>query len=195
MPTPSAFAKRLASIAQEQHAKFQFVNEADSELCKQIKKWTEDIGGEFFSCTSPKHPWSAVFVSWCVKQAGATKKEFEFSKAHSVFVHKAIQNALNGEGVFHGLDISAHAPNVGDIIQHNRGGKKFDFAHARKNKNYFSHSVIVVEVGEDTKGRFAFCIGGNESDSIRRTVVRLTPQGFVRQRENNPFICVIKTLK
>lgn len=192
---PSAFARRLASIAEEQHARFQFVNEADPELCKQIEKWTKDIGGAFVSCTSPDHPWSAVFVSWCVKAAGATKSEFEFSKAHSVFVHKAIQNALNGTGVFHGLEITAHAPRVGDIIQHNRGGTKFNFAHARKNKHYKSHSVIVVEVGQDAQGPFAFCIGGNERDAIRRSVVRLTSQGLIRQRNGNPFICVIKTLK
>ena len=48
---------------------------------------------------------------------------------------------------------------------------------------------------EDTQGGFAFCIGGNESDSIRRTVVRLTPQGLIKQREGNSFICVIKNLK
>jgi hypothetical protein len=134
-------------------------------------------------------------VSWCVKQAGATKQEFEFAMAHSVFVHKAIHNALNTTGVFHGLDITAHPPNVGDIIQHNRGNKKFDFAHARKNKQYMSHSVIVVEIGQDNQGGFAFCIGGNESDSVRRTVVRLDPQGFIKQRAGNPFICVIKNLK
>jgi len=193
MPTSSAFAKRLATIAQDQHAKFQFTNEADPKLCKQIKKWTEEIGFTFSSCTSV--PWSAVFVSWCIKQAGATSAEFKFAMAHSVFVNRAIKNALNGQGVFHGLDISAHPPNVGDIIQHNRGGNRFDFAFARTHTNYFSHSVIVVEVGQDTQGRFAFCIGGNESDSIRRTVVRLNAHGFIKQRAGNPFICVIKDLK
>lgn len=44
MATPSSFAIKLASIAEEQHSKFQFVNEADPTLCKQIKKWTKDIG-------------------------------------------------------------------------------------------------------------------------------------------------------
>ena len=193
MPPPSPFAKRLASIAQEQHAKFQFTNEADPLLCKQIKKWTEDIGFQFTSCT--KVPWSAVFVSWCVQRAGATKSEFKFSMAHSVFVNQAIKNALNGVGVFHGLEITAHAPNVGDIIQHNRGNNNFDFAFARTHANYFSHSVIVIEIGQDNLGRFAFCIGGNESDSVRRSVVRLNSQGFIKQRDGNPFICVIKTLK
>jgi hypothetical protein len=193
MPTPSAFAKKLATIAQDQHTKFQFTNEADPTLCKQIKKWTEDIGFAFTSCTTV--PWSAVFVSWCVKQAGATKAEFKFAMAHSVFAHQAIQNGLSGTGVFQGFDISAQAPNVGDIIQHNRGGKKVSFAFAKANKNYTSHSVIVVEIGQDTQGGFAFCIGGNESDSVRRSVVRLDSKGFIKQRDGNPFICVIKTLK
>jgi hypothetical protein len=191
MATP--FATRVASIAQQQHAKFQFTNEADPALCKQIERWTEDIGFPFNSCTGV--PWSAVFISWCVKQAGATKAEFKFAMAHAVFVNQAIKNASNGLGVFHGLDITAHAPGVGDIIQNNRGGNRFDFAFAKTHTSYLSHSAIVIEVGQDTQGHFAFCVGGNESDSIRRTVVRLNAQGFVKQREGNPFICVIKNMK
>jgi hypothetical protein len=189
----TAFATRVATIAQQQHARFQFTNEADPALCKQIQRWTEDIGFPFNSCTGV--PWSAVFVSWCVKQAGAAKAEFKFAMAHSVFVHQAIRNAANSQGVFHGLDITAHAPAVGDIIQNNRGGNHFDFAFARTHTNYVSHSAIVIEVGQDTQGRFAFCVGGNESDSVRRTVVRLNAQGFIRQRDGNPFICVVKNLK
>jgi hypothetical protein len=134
-------------------------------------------------------------VSWCVKESGATASEFKFSKRHSVFVHSAIQNAITGRGVFHGLEINAHPPNVGDIIQHNRNGARFSFDHARTHSQYASHSVIVIEIGQDSESPFALCIGGNEGDAIRRTVVRLTPQGLVRQRGRNPFICVIKTLK
>jgi hypothetical protein len=156
---PSAFAKKLASVAQQQHTKFQFTNEADPTLCKQIKKWTEDIGFAFSSCT--KVPWSAVFISWCVKQAGAVKSEFRFAMAHSVFVNQAIKNALNGDGVFQGFDISVQKPAVGDIIQNNRRGNTFDFAFARTHTQYESHSAIVVEIGQDTQGGFAFCVGGN----------------------------------
>jgi hypothetical protein len=192
---PTAFAGRLASIARDRHNRFQFVNEADPVLCGQIRNWTVDIGGAFVSCTSNAHPWSAVFVSSCVKEAGATHSEFKFSKSHSVFVHKAIQDGDRGRGVFHGLEISDHAPNVGDIIHHNRGGGTFSFNDAKENSQYASHSVIVVEIGQDELGRFALSIGGNEGDAIRRTKVRLTPQGFVQQRGRNPFISVIKTLK
>jgi hypothetical protein len=53
----------------------------------------------------------------------------------------------------------------------------------------------VIEIGQDNQGGFAFCVGGNESDSVRRSVVRLNAQGFIKQRDGNPFICVIKNLK
>jgi hypothetical protein len=82
-----------------------------------------------------------------------------------------------------------------DPTYNNRGGNHFDFAFAKTHTSYLSHSAIVIEVGQDTQGRFAFCVGGNESDSIRRTVVRLNTQGFIRQREGNPFISVIQNLK
>ena len=191
MPTP--FAKRLASIAQEQHNKFQFTNEADPLLCKQIRNWTVEIGFTFSSCTTVA--WSAVFVSWCVKQAGATKAEFKFAMSHSVFVNQAIKNAVNGVGVFQGFDISAQPPAVGDIIQNNRRGNNFNFVFAKTHSQYESHSVIVIEIGQDNLGGFAFCVGGNESDSVRRSVVRLDSRGFIKQRDGNPFICVIKDLK
>ena len=192
MPT-SPFAKKLAAVAQEQHDTFHMMDEADPGLCKQIKKYWTDLNLGFTSCVTV--PWSAVFVSWCVKKAGATATEFKFAAAHSVFVHEAIRNAVNGQGVFHGLEITAHPPAVGDIIQNNRGGTTHDFAFAKTHKNYQSHSAIVVEVGQDADGGFALVIGGNEGNSIRRTVVRLTAGGLIKQRASNPFICVIETLK
>lgn len=195
LAAPSAFADRLASVARGLHERLSSVNEADPELCAAIKRWTEGIGATFVSCTSNNHPWSAVFVSWCVKEAGATAAEFKFSTQHSVFVHKAIKDADTGTGVFHGLRISDHAPNVGDIVHHNRGGATFTFDDAKRSSDFPSHSVIVVDIGEDEMGRFALCIGGNESDSVRTTKVRLTSEGFVRPRGRNPFICVIQTLK
>jgi hypothetical protein len=193
MSAPSEFALKLAAIAKEQHTTFHLLDEADPELCSQIEKYWEDLNLGFTSCVTV--PWSAVFVSWCVKQAGATAAEFKFAAAHSVFVHKAIENARNQTGVFRGREITAHPPSIGDIIQNNRGGTDHNFAFARDNENYASHSAIVVEIGQDATGRFALTIGGNEGNSIRQTIVRLTTEGFIRQRASNPFICIIATMK
>jgi hypothetical protein len=193
MPQPSAFARKLADVAFAQHNRFHMTNEADPFLCRQIRKYWDDLGLGFTSCT--RVPWSAVFVSWCVKSAGATSLEFKFSAAHSMFVHRAIRNANAMTGVFRGVDVSAAEPAVGDIIQNNRNGATFDFAFAAANTQYASHSAIVVEIGQDSAGRFALTIGGNEADSIRRTVVRLRADGRIKQRQSNPFICLIRNLK
>jgi len=189
----SPFTMQLAAVAEEQHRLFHLLDEADPILCRQIKKYWTDLRLGFESCVSV--PWSAVFVSWCVKQAGATAAEFKFAAAHSVFVFEAIKNARNGTGVFRGVDITADMPSVGDIIQKNRGGTTHDFDFARTHRNYNSHSAIVVETGNDAEGRYALTTGGNEGNSVRQTVIRLTPQGFIRQRVNNPFICLVKNLK
>jgi hypothetical protein len=192
MPEPSAFAKKLAGIANEQFQLFRDQDEDDPGLSKQIKKWYAALGFKFESVSVP---WSAVFVSWCVHNAGATKLEFEFAMAHAVFVHQAIQNGLSHTGVFQAFDISAVAPQVGDIIQNNRQGNSFDFNFARTHKKYPSHSAIVVATGQDEGGNFALTVGGNEGNAVGRKRVRLTAAGLLKQRPTNSFICVIKNLK
>lgn len=190
MPTP--FALKLADVAFQQHNTYHMMDEADPLLSAQIKKYWTGISPGFTSVTVA---WSAVFVSFCVKQAGATAAEFKFAPSHSKFVHQAIQNAINGVGVFQAFNIAGKTPEIGDIIHNNRGGHTFNFAFATANKNYESHSAIVVQTGQDSRGKFAMTIGGNESNSIRRTLVRLDENGFIIQRNVNPYISIIKNLK
>ena len=187
------FAKKLVDTAQQQYATYKNMDEAETQLCKQIQKYWTESGHKFTSCVSV--PWSAVFVSWCVKQAGATAAEFKFAQSHSKFVHKAISNALQNTGVFRGYKITEYQPKPGDIIQNNRGGKTFDYEHAKKHDGYESHSAIVIEVGEDNNGKYALTIGGNEGDSIRVKEVRLDKNGFVIPRKLHSFISIIENLK
>ena len=96
---------------------------------------------------------------------------------------------------FRGVEIAADSARVGDIIQNNRGGTSNDFAFAKANANYPSHSAIVVARGEDHLGKFALTVGGNESNSIRRVRVQLNDDGSVRQRATNAYICILKNQK
>ena len=189
---PSKFAKKLASTAQGQFDQFHLIDENDPPLSGQIKKYWTTLGLDF---PGVEEPWSAVFVSFCVKTAGASAAEFKFAAAHSVFVHKAIQNASRGTGVFRGVKITDQPVAVGDIVQNNRQGNDFDFNFAKANTDYKSHSAIVISVGEDARGKFAFTIGGNESDSIRMKRVTLNPDGTIKQRSTSSYICLVKNLK
>lgn len=192
VPAPSTFAARLAAIAQREYDDYHIYDENDPALAQRIKHYWDTLG---FAFPGVGTAWSAVFVSYCVKVAGATSAEFEFAAAHSIFVHKAIQNRDNSVGVFRAYDIPEESARVGDIIQNNRGGSSHDYSFARTNTAYISHSVIVVARGADAHGKFAITVGGNESDSVRRQIVRLNDDGSVTQKPNHYYICLIKDLK
>jgi len=192
VPAASTFAARLAAIAEEELTNFHDLVETDPQLRHRIQHYYSTLG---FTFESVSVAWSAVFVSFCVEAAGATAQEFDFAMAHSIFVHKAIQNASHNTGVFRGVPIGAGAVRVGDILQNNRGIHNFNFAFAANTLNYESHSAIVVRRDEDASGKFAETIGGNESNSIRKVKVRLHPDGTVVQRSADSFICLIKDLK
>lgn len=184
------YQKRLASIAQLQYQKYRLLRENEPPLSTQIEAYWTDLGLPFPGVSTA---WSAVFVSWCVKQAGATPQQFPFSSQHSRFVHAAIKNARNGSGVFHGHEVGAYAPKLGDIVQNNRAGNRYDFRHAETHVSYASHSAVVYEVGVDNRGRYLRTIGGNESDSVGMKEVRLDSAGRIK----NPaglYIAVIETL-
>lgn len=192
MPS-TPFAKKLVDTAQQQYVTFKNMDEAEPQLCKQIQKYWTGTGFKFTSCVSV--PWSAVFVSWCVKQAGAIASEFRFAQSHSVFVYKAISNALQDTGVFRGRKVNEYQPKPGDIIHNNRGGNIYDYEYAKKHADYLSHSAIVIEVGEDNNGKYTLTVGGNEGDSIRVKEIRLDKNGFIKQRKINPYIAIIENLK
>lgn len=186
---PTAFQKKLATIAQTQFDRFRLFRENQEPLASQIRDYWRGID----TFPGVGVAWSAVFVSWCMKQAGATASQFKFSSAHSRFIHAAIANASNNTGVFHGRELGQHAPKVGDILQNNRSGGSVDFRFAATHKQYKSHSAIVMEVGVDNRGKYLRTIGGNESDSVGMKEVRLTQAGLVRN-PNGLYISVIETL-
>lgn len=188
----SKFEKDLATVASGEYEAYRFFSESDAELAERIERYWTTLGYKFAGVGVA---WSAVFVCYCLKTAGASKKEFRFSARHAEFVRWAIANAQAGNGLFRAYPIAECAPSIGDIIHNNRGGNSHDYGYAAEHDDYESHSAIVVDTGHDVSGRFATTIGGNESDSIRRKRVALNEDGLIVQRAANPFIAVVQTLK
>ncbi len=106
--------------------------------------------------------------------------------------------------VFVGLvptGVGAVAPAVGDLIGFTRERSVDDYAdaldQARAGGGYASHFDVVTEI----RGNRLKCIGGNVSDSVTESTVRLT-DGFLPilpfkfnsagQVLSGPYICVIK---
>jgi hypothetical protein len=190
----SIFATRLAALAETEFNTYNGIHETQPRMAARIKKYWTDIGLSF---PGVGVAWSAVFVSFLVKSAGATAAEFDFSARHSEFVFAAIRNFTNGTGVFRGQEVKNYAPKIGDIIQNNRSGNTYDYAFAKAHPGYKSHSAIVVEEGMDGFGRYVRTVGGNESNTVDDKIVRLKSNGLINQPSADPtrFISIIQTLK
>jgi hypothetical protein len=184
------FQKRLAAQARAEYDRFRLLRENQEPLASRIAQYWRDLG---FAFPGVQVAWSAVFVSWCVRSAGATAEQFKFAKAHSQFVFVAIQNESAGTGVFQGYAPSTYQPKVGDVLQNNRAGNSFDYGFAAAHKAYESHSAVVVEVGVDARGKYLHTVGGNESDSVGLKEVRLSAAGKVLNT-SGLYISVIETL-
>ena len=194
----TVFEKRLATLAQAQFDRYRWLRENQDPLASQVKTYWTDLGLAF---PNVAQPWSAVFVSWRVKQAGATAAQFMFSPQHSQFVHAAIANAKAhakgganaAPGVFMGRDVGQYAPKMGDILQNNRGHGAYTFQYAATHRSYPSHSAIVMEAGVDNKGNYLRTIGGNESDAVGMKEVRLDANGLVKNA-SGLYIAVIEAV-
>lgn len=190
---PSQFVRRFVAAALSQYDAYRYDSEADPPLARQIETYWQTLGLAFPGVSTA---WSAVFVSWCAKTAGATAEEFPFAIAHSRFIHAFIANAAAERGVFRAHPIDRYAPKVGDIVHNNRGGASYDYAFAATHSRYASHTAVVVREGVDARGRrYVETIGGNESDSVGLKRIKLSANGLIVQRGINPYIAVVETLK
>lgn len=109
-------------------------------------------------------PWSAAFISWVVRKAGPAYANFQFAASHSVFVNNAIKARVTSrrDKPFWGYRITERRPELGDIVQRNRGNNNFSYSYAENHSQYNSHSDVVVEVRPDV----IRVLGGNVSDTV-----------------------------
>lgn len=160
----AAHTRSAVAVAKAEFTRFNRIDEGDEPLRSRIADYYEAGGGSRdLDPTLNENAWSAAFVSFCIRTAGATPSQFAFSLQHSVFVFAAIRNTDMGRGVFRGHRITDYAPKLGDIIHHNRSGNDLSFDFARTHSDYPSHSAIVVDFVTRNGIRHAVTIGGNEA--------------------------------
>jgi hypothetical protein len=201
LPTPpgAAPAPSIVAVAKGEFDHFHGIDEGTQPLRGRIADYYEAGGGSRdLDPTLNTNAWSAAFVSFCVKQSGATAEQFKFNLSHSVYVRAAIANADADRGVFRGHRITEHAPQLGDLVHHNRDGGTLSFEFARDNTGYPSHCAIVVDFDVRNGVRGAVTIGGNEglvggSGTVGKKFFALDANGFLDQSRISPrLICVIE---
>lgn len=131
--------------------------------------------GESYTGEDTHMPWSAAFVSHCVLVTGGYP-EFAYAPAHSVYIHKAINDRLhNRPAGFWGFRITEHKPQVGDIICRRRTASAIDYDFAAQNDRYPSHCDIVVSL----RAGHVSTLGGNLGNTVRRSTYPIDKKGYL----------------
>ncbi len=150
------------------------------------------------------HPWSAVFISYVMREAGAGNA-FGYSAAHTGYVAAAKRATRKGDASsFRAFRFDQAALEPGDVVVRDRVNIKTrqcygsNFENAEKGGH--SHGEIVLEV--NPQAGYAVTIGGNTSQEYPRRglagntagkhKIRIDSSGRVVQQGKCKYFAVLK---
>lgn len=220
----SAFTDKLVDACETEHKRFikkggghgKEFDEGDGlspnyskivgEYWKSIKI---NLQGKDKNAKGKRPPWSAAFISFVVRKAGAGDT-FEYAQAHQTYIRQAILAAEDGTAgtAYLARRVDKRAPQVGDLLAKGReSAKNFTYdkalAKARMKKAddqaYSSHCDVVTKV--DRAAKTVTTIGGNLGDSVMEKVWKTDASGkLLPYKEKNsagvltefPWIAVLE---
>ena len=185
-PQPSldrqAFRRRAVQIASRELARWGDgrTTEMDPRLRKTLQDyWKTGVGRSVSEqqlgdrAFQNANPWSAAFISWLMKTAGAGNA-FKYSGYHSAYTRAAIDNRLaNNSNPFKAYRTTEIAPQVGDLVCTGRAGSGATYDNVRPPMQ--THCDIVTEA---QPGRIAI-VGGNVGDSVKQRPLKTDAGGRI----------------
>jgi hypothetical protein len=169
---------RLKHIAKKDLKRWEGKKETDPSMSKELADYWRLVGMDVSkqevqtSFFNAKYPWSAVYISHLVNNAGY--KNFEPRQTHSGYTVDAKKNRSNKVK----KSYWAYKPSelkkveIGDILIKGRSGSKPNLDTI--NSGVLSHGDIVVDIQNIDGQKFAITQGGNVSDSVKQTRTPLT---------------------
>lgn len=147
---------------QKAHSRGKKPTEDDGrEGSQKVREYWKVVGGKHHSIADlKKHPWSAAFISYVMKKAGALP-DFKRAQKHTTYFYHAKQARRQLYGsLFKAYPASgqgAVSPEVGDVIANERADKPRSYDNLKPEG--VSHSDIVVSKGNGV----IRVVGGNVS--------------------------------
>jgi hypothetical protein len=166
------------------------VHETREPLASRIGDYWALVGRPEWDGRSEK-PWSGIFVSWVVNQAGVPARDFPPNGRHAGFLRSLLDAQLNGGGrrfVVH--DWRDYAPKPGDLVCSGTRWAMPRDAHALRDAvdREVAHCDIVVAA----RGGQVHAIGGNVRDTIAMSVYPLNGGGTLAEVSGRPWFAVVE---
>ncbi len=187
---PSSFKQTAINLANTEWNKWNKngvrIKEGAKDTLQDLRNyWQEGAGVRQNDNYYIKEAWSAAFISYVMKQAGAGDN-FKYSASHSVYIADAVKNRKeNNDKKFKGYKPDEVNVELGDLVCYPRqAGVTYD-----SKSGYKSHCDLVTEINGDV----AVAIGGNVSDSVTKKNYYLSNGKIDKSRSKDVFV-VIKNL-
>jgi hypothetical protein len=145
------------------------------------RAWTgkHDENGRVFPPEhSDAYAWSAAFISYVMRIAGAGRR-FPYSGAHFDFIAAGRGAASDATGIVKAMRPEFYAPRLGDLVCFSRERNKVAKFDDITRKPFRAHCAIVVEV----KSGAVLVIGGNVGNAVAMSRVPTTPEGLIARAD------------
>ncbi|HVH76101.1 MAG TPA: DUF2272 domain-containing protein [Stellaceae bacterium] len=162
------------------------------------QRWTgkyDQNGQKFPVSDNGNYAWSAAFISYVMRLAGAGNK-FPYSIDHADYINAARRHGLGEEP---GIAVTAeppqsYAPGLGDLVCEWRSGVPVTFAGLPTPERFPSHCDIIV----GREPGLIDGIGGNLNDAVAMEKIPVTADGHIANPDgtildpDRPWFVVIK---
>lgn len=162
----------------------------DQTHSDRINQYWRAVGKYRLSGYDCKEPWSAAFISWIMRAVGVPKDLFPPSSAHRFYLNRLLANAHDPFAALIPHTIQQYRPKPGDLICATRNKVEPQEVIETLPDSLSSrlHCDIVVE----TDGQTLQAIGGNVRNSVSKTILTLSPDGYLQHTRPRPWILIIE---
>jgi hypothetical protein len=132
-------------------------------------------------------PWSAVFISYLMAQAGVPESEFVPDPSHVDYLQGIVARTMDGKpGYFVAHDIVAYTPKRGDLICATRGVEVAADYRLLRGQKYPMHCDLVIA----NRGDAVEAIGGNVFNAVSKSVIAARDGRLTRDTGRNWIVVV-----
>ena len=157
---------------------------------ERINHYWRAVGKNRLSGKDCTQPWSAAFISWIMQAAGVPKPLFPPSGAHRSYLDRFLASAHRPYAAWKPHTLQEYRPRPGDLICAHRGTSRPGEATRElpTTLNARLHCDIVVGI----KGQTLQAIGGNVRNSVSKSILTLSPDGYLQPTSRRPWFLIVE---
>jgi hypothetical protein len=159
---------------------------------ERIKHYWQAAGKRGLSGYDCRQPWSAAFISWVMEVAGVSEDEFPYASAHWVYLSRFLGNEGSEAANFVPRSVSEYPPKPGDLICASRDIRVDVSPNFLPTSSQIGNAKLHCDIVTAVKGKTLEAIGGNVRNSVSKSVLQLTSEGYLQPTVRRPWFMVVE---